>query len=218
MLRLLVLLLLLANGLYFGWTQGFFKTYGWAPLETAEPQRLQQQIKPEAINVLAPEERRAVAAASSASTQPSECFKSGLIESARLEGVRRALRAWPTGTWQLDAVSEPGRWMVYMGKFANAEAQAKKRSELERMNVKLEPLQNAELELGLSLGGYKSQALAEEALAALQKRGVRTARVVQERPASQGGVLTIAAVDDALRPRLEALQTALGSVALANCP
>jgi hypothetical protein len=218
MLRLLVLLLLLANGLYFGWTQGFFKTYGWAPGEQAEPQRLQQQIKPEVLNVLASEERRAVAAATSAPSKSAECLKSGLIAGPRVEGVRRALSTWPAGTWQLEAVTESGRWVVYMGKFANAEAQAKKRAELERLNVKLEPLQNGELDLGLSMGGYKSQALAEEALAALQKRGVRTARVVQERSASQGSVLTIAALDDALRARLEAIKPALGGVALSNCP
>lgn len=218
MLRFLVLLLLLANGLYFGWTQGFFKTYGWAPREPSEPQRLQQQIKPEAINVLAPEDRRAVAAATSAPTKSSECLKSGLIAAPRLESVRRALNAWPEGTWQLDAVAESGRWMVYMGKFANAEAQAKKRAELERLNVKMEPLQNADWELGLSLGGYPSQALADEALAALQKRGVRTARVVQELPGKQGSVLTIAALDDALRARVAALKPVLGGVELSSCP
>ena len=217
MLRLLVLLLLLANGLYYGWTQGFFKTYGWAPAETSEPHRLQQQIKPEALSVLASDSTQASNLDKSSTNLPTECLKSAWMEEGRLDGVRRALSVLPAGTWQVEGVTEPARWSVYMGKFPNPEAQAKKRAELERMNLKLVPVQNLELEPGLSLGGYGTQSQAEEALAVLQKRGVRTARVVLERDAAKGGVLTLSSVDDALRARLDALKPALGNLSLNSC-
>ena len=43
MLRLAVVLLLLANGLYFAWSQGLLQDYGLAPAQQSEPQRLSQQ-------------------------------------------------------------------------------------------------------------------------------------------------------------------------------
>lgn len=52
MLRLLVLLLLLGNAGYFAWTRGLLAPYGFAPAMQSEPQRLAQQIRPEALRVL----------------------------------------------------------------------------------------------------------------------------------------------------------------------
>jgi len=40
MLRLLLLALILANGLYFAWTQGLLRAYGFAPAQQSEPQCL----------------------------------------------------------------------------------------------------------------------------------------------------------------------------------
>ncbi|MHB1250411.1 MAG: SPOR domain-containing protein, partial [Polaromonas sp.] len=58
MLRLLVLLLLLANAGYYAWTQGLLAGYGFAPTAQAEPQRLAQQIRPEAMRLLGASEAR----------------------------------------------------------------------------------------------------------------------------------------------------------------
>jgi len=41
MLRLLVLLLVLANAGYFAWSQGLLAAWGFAPAATGEPQRRQ---------------------------------------------------------------------------------------------------------------------------------------------------------------------------------
>jgi hypothetical protein len=51
MLRLLILLLLLANVTYFAWTQGALAKLGLAPAHQSEPERLQQQVKPELLSV-----------------------------------------------------------------------------------------------------------------------------------------------------------------------
>ncbi|OGA98748.1 MAG: hypothetical protein A3E79_05760 [Burkholderiales bacterium RIFCSPHIGHO2_12_FULL_61_11] len=58
MLRALVLALLLANLGYFAWTQGLLAAYGFAPASQSEPQRLSQQIRPEAMQLLTPGEAR----------------------------------------------------------------------------------------------------------------------------------------------------------------
>jgi hypothetical protein len=52
MLRLIVLLLVLANAGYFAWSQGLLAPWGIAPAQQAEPQRLAQQIKPQALRIV----------------------------------------------------------------------------------------------------------------------------------------------------------------------
>jgi|DEB19_MinimDraft_2_1074335.scaffolds.fasta_scaffold06828_3 hypothetical protein len=52
MLRLLILLLVLANCVYFAWTQGALTQLGLAPTHQADPERLQQQVLPELLLVM----------------------------------------------------------------------------------------------------------------------------------------------------------------------
>ncbi len=218
MLRLLVLLLVLLNAAYFAWSQGLLRTYGWAPAEQSEPQRLQQQIRPEAIHILTTEEVRRAEQAAQTPPRPPECLQAGLFDEAQSDAVRKAAEGTlPAGSWTLETSTEPARWIVYMGKFPNAAAQARKRAELDKMKLKLQPLENTELEPGLSLGIYETQALAQAELNALQRRGVRTARVVLERPELRQGTLRIPAADEALRARLDELKPALGDKALRSC-
>ena len=47
MLKLLIVLLLLANAAYFAWSHGALAGLGMAPANPSEPHRLQQQLKPE---------------------------------------------------------------------------------------------------------------------------------------------------------------------------
>jgi hypothetical protein len=51
MLKLLILLLLLANGAYYAWSHGALAQLGLAPTHQAEPERLQQQVQPELLLV-----------------------------------------------------------------------------------------------------------------------------------------------------------------------
>jgi len=52
LLRPLVLLLLLANLAFFAWSQGYLRVLGFGPAQQAEPQRLTQQLRPQALRVL----------------------------------------------------------------------------------------------------------------------------------------------------------------------
>ncbi len=51
MLKLLIVLLLLANGAYYAWSHGALTQLGLAPTHQAEPERLQQQVQPERLVV-----------------------------------------------------------------------------------------------------------------------------------------------------------------------
>ena len=44
MLRLIALVMMLANAGYFAWSQGHLRALGWGPVEQREPERLAQQL------------------------------------------------------------------------------------------------------------------------------------------------------------------------------
>lgn len=217
MLRLIVLLLLLANGVFFAWSQGLLLAWGLGPAQQSEPQRLQQQVRPDSIRVLRRDELRQLEAFAAQAPRPPECLQTPALDESQLALLRGALGSWPAGSWSLESVSEPARWIVYMGKFADVEQVARKRAELRQLGISFEPLANPELEPGLSLGGYPSESAAGTRLNALAERGVRTARVVQERPEQRGQRLTLPAVDDNLRLRLDELKKVLATKPLRPC-
>lgn len=218
MLRLTVLLLLLANAAYLAWSQNLLAPWGIAPAQQSEPQRLGQQIRPQALRILNSDEARRVEAASAAPAPSAhECLQAGLLEEAQLAVLRQVLEAWPTGSWLLEPAVEPARWIVYMGKYPSVENVSRKKAELRQIGVSFEALSNPSLEPGLSLGGFATEAAAAQQMEALSQRGVRSAKVVQERPELRGQLLKLPAVDDTLRPRLEELKPALNGRNLRPC-
>jgi hypothetical protein len=241
MLRLAVAALLLANAGYYAWTQGFLGQFGLAPEEQSEPQRMDQQIRPETLQILrvnpgkpsAPPPAPAAAppaAAGSPSAAPSpadatavaaadtaECLQAGVFDERQAETLRTAAAAGlPTGSWVMDPTPIPGRWMVYMGRFEDIETLDRKRAELRARKVDHDRA-GGTLEFGLSLGRFSTKEAAERELANLNTRGVRTARVIQERPDSPGFTLRLPSVNDALRARLDSLRTAMAGKTLRTC-
>ncbi len=248
MLRLFVLLLVLANAGYYAWSHGMLAAYGFAPIAQAEPQRMAQQIKPEALRILTPLEVRqidtgappatATAAPVSVSTSLStptltstlastptasassaaECLQVGIFNEEQTVVLKERLsQALPAGSWVLESALEPARWMVYMGKYNSADAVTKKRGELRGLGVSFEALNNPVLEPGLSLGRFDSQAAADADLVRIAKKGVKTAKVIQERAEQRGQRLKLAVVNAALRSQLDAIKPQLAGKALQTC-
>lgn len=231
MLRFLVLVLLLANAGYYAWSQGLVRDWGLAPAAQAEPQRLEQQIQPEALRVVrgknpppqapAPTAAPALAAASEpVATAPvaGDCLQAGVFDEEQADALRRAAAALPQDSWSLQRTTIAGRWMVYMGRFADADVLAKKRAELRELGVPFDRPNNPALEPGLALGRFSTEEAAQRGLGNLTAKGVRTARVVQERPDAPGYQLRLPAVNDALRAQVDrTLLPALAGKALRPC-
>jgi hypothetical protein len=239
MLRLLILILLLANVLYYAWSQGQLAALGYAPATQSEPQRVKNQIKPEALKILSAEEAKSAnkpadapppapapapdaAPAAPTSQAPqgpaTECLQAGIFTAPQIVALRTALdKALPAEAWALEDASENGRWLVYMGKYSDAAAVQKKLAELRSLEIAAEPLDNPTLQPGISLGNFDALALAQEKLAQLTRRGVRTARVVEDKPPVTGQRLKLPQIDEALRTRLDALKPALAGKALEAC-
>ncbi len=216
MLRVSVLLLVLANAAYWGWTQGHFSVLGWAPLAQSEPQRMSHQIRSEDLRILGRDEAKRVDA--QASTATKQCWVSALLDETQSKAIISTLEGTlPSDSWRLENSVQAARWIIYMGKYDTPDAVARKRAELRALNVNSEALKNASLEPGLSLGGYDNQAAATTALNQLAQRGVRTARVLQERPEVRGYLLHIPQADDSMRAALDSLKPFLGGKSLQSC-
>ncbi len=227
MLRLLVLLLILANAGYYAFSQGLLAAYGLAPATQTEPQRMAQQIKPEALRILSPQEiaqlesatpsARAVANAGTISSA-TECLQAGIFNEEQTMVLReRLVSTLPQDSWVLESTLMPARWLVYMGKYNSDEAAVKKKSELRGLGVSFEAMNNASLEPGVSLGNFKTQLEAETELTRIAKKGIKTAKVIQERAEQRGQRLKLPAVNTALRRQLDAIMPQLAGKALQPC-
>ena len=216
MLQRLVLLGVLANAAWLAWAQGWLWPWGLGPEPQAEPHRLARQIDPQALRVLTPAEAERLAEIT-APAATRECLVTPPLDEPLATAMRRQLAAWPAGSWSLDTAAEAGRWIIYMGKYPDTRQLERKKAELRARGVAFEPLANPSLEPGLSLGGYPSQDAANAQLEVLSARGVRTARVVLERPELRGLALRLPAVDEGLRARLPELRAALGNQPLRPC-
>ncbi len=216
MLRLAALTLVLLNAVYFAWSHRLLP--GFAPEQQTEPQRMGWQLRPDSLHLLTAPEPRPAEAQLAVAAPPPMCLQAGLFDEAQSALLRAALAATlPPGSWTLDAAAEPARWIVYMGKFPNDEALVKKRAELASLNLRYQPLVNPALQLGLSLGQFETQAAAAAGLTALSRRGVRSARVVQERTELRGVMLRMSGAEPVLRTRFEALRPVLADKVVSPC-
>lgn len=219
MLRLLVLLLVLLNALYYAWSHGMLSAYGFGPLHQNEPQRLAQQIRPDALLVVSAEPSRPADAQPRALAPEASCLQAGLFDENQTAALRQgAQTALPAGSWSLNEVLVPPRWIIYMGKYPDTQALAKQRADLVALDLRVDLVSNAALAPGLSLGSFDSQESASAELAALARRGVRNAQVVEESPAARANMLRITPVDEGVRSRLEQLAPLLAGKSLRPCP
>ena len=234
MLRLAVIVLLLANAGYYAWSQGLLRPLGYAPQEQSEPQRMNQQIRPETLQILKVNPSKTSSASPSQATaandsptppttpaasppaDSAECLQAGVFDDRQAEALRTAAAGLPAGSWTLEPTPIPGRWMVYMGRFDDIETLDRKRAELRARKVDHDRA-GGTLELGLSLGRFASKEAAERELTNLGTKGVRTARVIQERAEAPGFTLRLPAVNDALRAQLDVLRTAMAGKTMRAC-
>lgn len=238
MLRLLLVLLLLVNLGLAAWNLGWLGTPAAAD---REPQRLAQQVNPQAVTLLAPQaasqalaqaaaaQRAATAAAGPASgpgataTAPDApvCYEAGPLAVTEVAAAEKALREVtpPLPRWSTVRHESGGSYLVYMGRYADAAALAKKREELKRLNVDAEEVTGPpQWQPGLSLGRFDDRAAADAALTRTAQRGVKTARVLVLAPPVVVTQLRFEAVtDEALRQRLLQVQLPPGGLGFKPC-
>jgi hypothetical protein len=219
MLRLLLLALLVANLGFYSWTQGWLDSVvGVRATGDREPERLARQVRPETVLILAPE---SAASGAVAATAPA-CLEAGPFNPAELFAaittLKQLLPAAAESGWAEVKTETPGSWIVYMGKFTDAEALAKKEQELKRLKLDFEVMRSPPaLERGLSLGRFEARTAADKALERFTQQGVRTARVVELSAPGSASLLRAARADAELATQLVALKAASLGKGFAAC-
>ena len=205
MLRLIVVVLVLANIGFYAWTQGMLDgVVGMRAQGDREPDRLSRQVRADTVRVVPP--GTAVAAATET---PPACLEAGPYTPAQVGAAEGVLQTvLPAGSWANVKTETPPVWVVYMGKYPNRDALQKKADELKRLKIPFEEVHNtsAELDDGLALGRYENRAGAEKALTEVSQRGVRTARVAQLTQAVTAHTLRVDKADATLQSRLSGLR------------
>jgi hypothetical protein len=226
MMRLLALLLLLANLLFFGWTQGWLD--GPAGIQARgdrEPERLSRQVNPELVQILSPQAARATAAppvpvstpaapAASAAAAPASatvalvaCLEAGPFAPTEVAAAEAVLRAsLPDGSWVNVKANRPGLWMVYLGKLKDRDELLKRQEELRALRIEYDELRGPpELLPGLSLGRFEERGNAVNALEKFSLRGIRSAKVIEVRTPSANAWLRVDKAPAALASQAMAL-------------
>ncbi|MEO8059796.1 MAG: SPOR domain-containing protein [Burkholderiales bacterium] len=220
MLRLLLLLLITANLGFYSWTQGWLDgVVGIRATGDREPERLARQLRPEAVVILPPESE---ASSSAAATAAPACLEAGPFSPtelvAAITSLKQLLPTAAEGGWAEVKTELPGSWIVYMGKFPDAEGLAKKEQELKRLKLDFELVRSPPaLDRGVSLGRFDQRAAADKALERFTQQGVRTARVVELSPPGNASMLRAARADSALANQLVALKAASLGKGFAAC-
>jgi hypothetical protein len=205
MLRRLVLLLILANLLFFSWSQAWLD--GIAGLRAhpdREPERLARQVRPETIVVMPPGSQQ-----TSAGAAASVCLEAGpFATGASVSAVATLQSALPASSWVELKSERGGEWIVYLGRFTDREALSKRIDELKRARVSFDEVHGrSELEPGLSLGRFDQRSAAQRSADQFSQRGVRGAKVIELSAPTTQHMLRVETADKALAARVQALKS-----------
>lgn len=159
-----------------------------------------------AVNAAVPP---AVAAASTKGL----CLEAGPFTAAEYATAEAMMRpVLSAALWTRQNISVQGMWLVYMGPYADAEQLQRKQDELKRIKgLEFEVVRTPPaLAQGISLGRFSKQENAENQLETLRNRGIRTARIVTQRPAAELQMIRVPRADTAAQVKLAGLKLPQG--------
>lgn len=219
-MKLVFLLLLLANLVLFGWQQGVF---GPGMGAGREPERAARQIAAEKIRVLTPEQlaamRSTAGAAADGSARPA-CLEFGDFDEATLARIQARLAALPLGErLRAKRVSAPGWFVVYLPPLAT-------RAEAERVTQDLRGRgirdlvvmgQNSPMPNAILLGSFRDPELAGRHQAELTRRGIAGVQTTERAGTAETTRFEIRDVDAALAEQLAEIQKEFPQSQLGAC-
>ncbi len=166
----------------------------------------------------APESEAAPAAPTAPPAPDTQCLQAGPFSQDEAKTLRNALRAQELAwdSYEMRSQDMPGRWMVYSANSPAKSCSTASAPRCGRENIDTDRA-GGNLEPGLSLGRFSSEEAATRELTRLLRKGVRGARVVQERAAAQVFTLRLPAATAAQQAQLGALGPALAGKVLQRC-
>jgi hypothetical protein len=210
-LRTTFFLLVLGNLLLFVWGQGYF-----GARSGGEAERLTAQIEPDKLRIAG------VGAPPKAVDPPREECRalSGVEPSAALTLVAMLGARDAQLKISQHPLEEPRAWWVHIPPLANSAQADKKAAELSKLRVRdfYVVRETGPNQYALSLGLFKSEESAKEYLDVLQKKGVKSARVLLREPVSDKVVVEVRGMSDKLNKALADLPAELHAPPPSACP
>ena len=180
MLKFLFALLLLANAALFAYHQGYF---GNPNSDTREPDRMAKQLNADKIKLLPASAVDSVAikpVSAPAKPEVVACTEIGTFDAADAKRFETRIASLSLGDrLSQRTVGEPSRYIVFIPSQGSKDSADKKAGELKRLDITdFYVIQEAgDLKWGISLGIFRTEEAARAHLAALNQKGVKSARV-----------------------------------------
>jgi hypothetical protein len=226
--RTVFFLLLFANLGFLAWT------YFGADHASTEAQLMEQQLNPQAIQLLSAEQL-AVLAAERAKQQASErakppppppkaavaaCLELGAFSPGEVRRVQQALEPLALGArLSQRRAEEIANYWVFMPPQGSRQAANRKSAELRKLGVEdfFIVQEDPKFQFAISLGVFKTEEAAQARLAELRTKGVRTARVGPRETSVQKVYFIVREVPEALASRLNELRQGFPGSELREC-
>ncbi len=203
-MRVLFFLLVLANLLFYGWHAGYI---GPGESSKDEGERLSQQISPEKIRILTPQEAKRLA--ESGKSRAASCVEWGTFPAQEAEKATEALAALNLGNRLVTrSVEETAGWWVFMASQGNKPNADKKVDELKRLGVAdfFIVQDDGPNKFAISLGVFRTEDAARNYLASLSAKGVKTASVGQRDTKVQKTLFRLSGLDEAATAKFDVLK------------
>lgn len=201
-------LLVLANLLFFAWTQGYFGTAD----ENREPLRIRQQLHADKLRILGE------APNAPAKKDDKICRVINGLTAADSEALKTRLAA--VGAEMLiTLLAEPKLHVIVIPELANKAAADRKSAELGRFGVSghtIVGLEGGHYEIVLA--SFATGAEANEALQRLNKRGIKSARLDAREPPPAKAAVEVRAAASMLLPQLPVLIAPFADATVGECP
>ncbi|KQV50355.1 hypothetical protein ASC95_13320 [Pelomonas sp. Root1217] len=210
-MRIVVVVLLAVNALFFIWSRGWLDTVTGLPAQGGrEPQRVAAQQHPERIQPLA-------ASAAAVAAQRS-CLELGPLDGdAALAAAQAALKAAGAEA-QVRSSEQSGVWVVATIKLADPEFRARKEATYKQLRINFEPLDGLPAEQpAFVLSKHASQAEANAQAENFDKRGLKGLRVLTLKAPLTRHSLVIDQADGLLAARLKASKDAALAAGFKAC-
>ncbi len=230
MLKILFGLLLVINGGLYAFEHGYLNSL--IP-PSHDPLRLKQQLHPELLKLVPLDAEKAEAgkaekvaavepekipqAIEKSAEKPAEqaaevlaCTEIGNFDAAEAKNFEAKLAALALGErLSRRQIQENARFIVYIPPLANKDAADKKGGELKRLGVDdfFVITEHTALQWGISLGIFKSEEAARNHLAALNQKGVRSAKVGPHNTVAPKVAFQFRRLDAATKANLDKIRT-----------
>lgn len=234
-MRTVFFLLVLANVGFFAWS-----FLGGRP--SGEAQLVNQQLNPQAIRLLSPEQRAALAAGRTKPAPPqpalppqppsppspppapkvavTACMEFGAFNLADVPRVEQALEPLALGTkLSQRRAEEIASYWVFMPPQPGRQAANRKAAELKKLGVEdfFIVQEDSRFRYSISLGVFKTEDAAKARLEQLRAKGVRTARVGARDTTVQKVYFVVREVPDPLAAKLNELRQGFPGTELKEC-